>query len=219
MFLSPTGSYGMRSWVSNAFGAPRNHPGPGRGHAGVDLTAPVGHQLRNIQDGTVKRIYHSPYGGGWVIEVSHGDVPELGRDVVSRHMHCKEGSFVVEGGDDVFEGDILCTQGATGNALDDHDHFEIRVSGQPVDPWPLLADFQYSSHGLEVGTLYPYWSIGPMARLCQSFLQYRGYDIAVDGVYGPGSQGAVKDFQRDQGLIVDAIVGPMTWDALIPNLG
>jgi peptidoglycan hydrolase-like protein with peptidoglycan-binding domain len=41
-----------------------------------------------------------------------------------------------------------------------------------------------------------------------------GYDLAVDGRYGPRTQAAVRDFQARNGLEVDAIAGPRTQEAL-----
>jgi peptidoglycan hydrolase-like protein with peptidoglycan-binding domain len=38
--------------------------------------------------------------------------------------------------------------------------------------------------------------------------------VSADGVFGPGTQGAVKRFQRSHGLTADGIVGPATWSAL-----
>lgn len=43
-----------------------------------------------------------------------------------------------------------------------------------------------------------------------------GYGLAVDGVYGPRSAGAVRDYQQRHGLNADAVVGPLTWDRLNP---
>lgn len=39
--------------------------------------------------------------------------------------------------------------------------------------------------------------------------------VKVDGVYGPKSQNAVKEFQRRQALTPDGIVGPKTWQKLL----
>ncbi|MDZ7658840.1 peptidoglycan-binding domain-containing protein [Fodinibius sp.] len=38
--------------------------------------------------------------------------------------------------------------------------------------------------------------------------------IETDGMYGPVTEQAVKNFQQEQGLTVDGIVGPNTWKAL-----
>jgi Putative peptidoglycan binding domain/CHAP domain len=38
--------------------------------------------------------------------------------------------------------------------------------------------------------------------------------LAVDGIFGPNTENAVKDFQTKKGLSVDGIVGPHTWHTL-----
>lgn len=48
----------------------------------------------------------------------------------------------------------------------------------------------------------------------QSALNRHGYNLAVDNVWGPKSSAALADFQRRNGLVVDRIVGPKTWDLL-----
>ena len=34
-----------------------------------------------------------------------------------------------------------------------------------------------------------------------------------DGIFGPGTEAAVRQFQRDHGMVPDGIVGPKTWEA------
>jgi peptidoglycan hydrolase-like protein with peptidoglycan-binding domain len=55
---------------------------------------------------------------------------------------------------------------------------------------------------------------GPGVEKVQFALVAHGYNIKVDGNYGPQTENAVKDFQKNQGLKVDGIVGPITWAKL-----
>lgn len=52
---------------------------------------------------------------------------------------------------------------------------------------------------------------------CQTMLTRLGYDIGktgIDGDFGRAAEAGVKAFQSDHKLVVDGVVGPMTWDAL-----
>ena len=67
------------------------------------------------------------------------------------------------------------------------------------DPWPLVGQ---GSHGHPVQTL-------------QYLLGAQGHPVTVDGVFGPGTDAAVRAFQQAGHLSVDGVVGPQTWSALV----
>ena len=48
----------------------------------------------------------------------------------------------------------------------------------------------------------------------QTLLNQNGYNLAVDGSFGSKTLDAVKDFQKNNGLSVDGIVGTNTWGKL-----
>ena len=68
-----------------------------------------------------------------------------------------------------------------------------------ISPWPLVKN---GANGHPITTL-------------QYLLRARGQSVAVDGVFGPKTEAAVKAFQTSRGLAVDGIVGPLTWAAII----
>jgi peptidoglycan hydrolase-like protein with peptidoglycan-binding domain len=47
----------------------------------------------------------------------------------------------------------------------------------------------------------------------QARMARRGWAIAQDGCYGPGSEAACRAFQAEKSLGVDGMVGPATWKA------
>jgi peptidoglycan hydrolase-like protein with peptidoglycan-binding domain len=58
-------------------------------------------------------------------------------------------------------------------------------------------------------------SQGSAVKTLQARLQTLGFDPGpVDGIFGSGTDAAVRAFQRARGIQVDGIVGPQTWDTL-----
>jgi peptidoglycan hydrolase-like protein with peptidoglycan-binding domain len=68
-----------------------------------------------------------------------------------------------------------------------------------ISPWPVV---QKGSQGHPIRTL-------------QLLLRARGHHIAVDGLFGPATEAAVKAFQASKGLAADGIVSPQTWTTLV----
>ena len=59
---------------------------------------------------------------------------------------------------------------------------------------------------------------GPGIMRCQELLDGLGFDYGDnDGVYGPKTRKAVKDFQGKVGLKTDGICGPKTWAAILDD--
>jgi peptidoglycan hydrolase-like protein with peptidoglycan-binding domain len=57
---------------------------------------------------------------------------------------------------------------------------------------------------------------GEIVVTLQNLLVEKGYIDRdyVDGDFGPGTEAAVKQFQTDNSLTADGIVGPATWQVL-----
>ena len=68
-----------------------------------------------------------------------------------------------------------------------------------LSPWPVVATGQ---NGHPVKTL-------------QFLLRARGHTVAVDGIFGPQTDAAVKAFQTSKGLAANGTVDPNSWTALI----
>ena len=106
--------------VSSPFGRRR-----GRLHAGIDLRAARGTQIRASAAGRVK---YSGYnrGYGHMIVIDHGGGIETAYAHNQRNM--------VQRGQRVQQGTIIATVGRSGNATGYHVHFEFRKHGRALDP-------------------------------------------------------------------------------------
>lgn len=57
-------------------------------------------------------------------------------------------------------------------------------------------------------------STGRHVRALQGALREAGYELDIDGDFGDATYAAVRDFQSNNDLQVDGVVGPNTWAAL-----
>lgn len=62
-------------------------------------------------------------------------------------------------------------------------------------------------------------SRGAAVSDCQTRLTVHGHSVTVDGIFGAGTDQAVRAFQRNHSLVADGIVGSLTWDALDADPG
>ncbi len=116
-----TSSYGYRL---SPFGYGRQF------HSGIDIGAKRGTPIYATADGTVKFAgYQSGY--GYVVHISHG----YGYTTVYAHMS-KLASRV---GQSVKRGDVIGYVGSSGRSTGPHVHYEVRVNGNAVNPWPYMT--------------------------------------------------------------------------------
>ena len=76
----------------------------------------------------------------------------------------------------------------------------------------IIIEESYS--GFQAKPMLRYGSVGNFVTLLQQYLNNFGYNVTVDGKFGRETYYAVRMFQREQGLRVDGIVGPKTWERL-----
>lgn len=114
-------------------------------HRGIDVAngpVPVyGQNIYAAADGVVIAVnYTNSWGSGWsygygyCVLVDHG-LDNKGRKITTMYAHCSK-MYAREG--DVVKGGktILGQVGKTGNVTGPHLHFEVRVDGQRVNPYP-----------------------------------------------------------------------------------
>lgn len=127
------GPHGTRGPVGE-FHAARNG---GRIHEGFDITGACGTPLLAARGGEVAKAGYDPvlYGNYVLI-----DGAKTGQDYFYAHLIAPA---EVADGDRVFTGQRVGRIGQTGNAAGTpcHLHFEVRVHGDPIDPEPLLGDW------------------------------------------------------------------------------
>ena len=63
-------------------------------------------------------------------------------------------------------------------------------------------------------SIIKYGSTGDDVRRLQEKLNEYGYGLDTDGIFGVKTQSAVRDYQKNNGLSVDGIVGANTWGKL-----
>jgi len=101
-------------------------------HYGVDLSGGCGAGIYAAAAGTV---VYAGYNGGYgnYIKIDHGG------GIGTGYAHIRPGGFFVGYGQRVNAGDLIGSEGNTGNAFGCNLHFEAYVGGSPVNPIDFLA--------------------------------------------------------------------------------
>ena len=98
-------------------------------HNGIDYAGNTGEAIRATKSGVVE---YSGWieGYGYTIILNHGD------GIKSLYAHSSQ--LIVSVGNSVQQGETVALIGSTGMSTGPHLHFEIRVNGQPVDPFDYI---------------------------------------------------------------------------------
>ena len=92
------------------------------------------------------------------------------------------------------------------------DNFRDRVTGAMIEG--VVVEYIDCDEGDDI-VIMRRGSAGEAVRALQELLKKCGYDCGdIDGMFGSKTEAAVKNFQRDHGLIVDGIAGEKTQEAL-----
>ncbi len=98
-------------------------------HKGIDIAGSSGSEIRAAESGVVTLARW--YGGyGRAVIVDHGG----GLSTLYGH----NSRLLVSEGDRVEKGQAIALRGSTGRSTGPHLHFEVRVNGEPVNPWRYL---------------------------------------------------------------------------------
>lgn len=111
---------------------PRWHPilNTQRFHHGVDFAVNWGDPIYAVEDGIViVADYDDIY--GYKVIISHGELN--GQTVSTLYAHNSE--LLVSVGQVVSKGQQIARAGSTGWSTGPHSHFEVRINGEPTNPW------------------------------------------------------------------------------------
>ena len=109
----------------------RTHPiyGNARYHSGIDIGGDYGMNIYAADSGTVTY-------SGWISGYGNTVIIDHGNGVSTLYGHNQ--SLTVSVGQNISQGDVIAHCGSTGNSTGPHCHFEVRVNGEPTNPYDYL---------------------------------------------------------------------------------
>lgn len=124
-FNMPVKSYRL---ITSYFGW-RNFGGSSDYHTGIDFANVTGTKIYASYGGTVSF-------AGWKGNYGNCVIIDHGYGYQTLYAHCS--SLNVSEGDTVSQGDLIAYMGSTGRSTGSHCHFEIRINGNPVNPYNYI---------------------------------------------------------------------------------
>lgn len=100
-------------------------------HNGVDVSAPIGSPIRAAADGTVVEASYTGGGFGRLVVIDHGG------GVRTFYAHLSRIDLIA--GQEIRRGEIVGALGRSGRATAPHLHYEVRLGGNPVNPYRYLS--------------------------------------------------------------------------------
>ena len=126
-FLWPVPGYGT---ASQGYDATK--------HTGIDISAEQGVAVIAAADGTVSHV-QTWDGSTTTGDQSYGNMVQITHADERTTLYAHLSKVLVSSGDSVSAGETIGYVGDTGNADGAHLHFEVRQSGQTVDPRPFIT--------------------------------------------------------------------------------
>jgi murein DD-endopeptidase MepM/ murein hydrolase activator NlpD len=126
MFACTPSIWPVKGWVSSKFGY-RISPFTNERefHEGLDISVRTGTRIVAPADGVVSSIGKT-YGFGTILTINHG------YNLRTRYAHLSK--VLVKKGQSVKRGEKIALVGSTGRSTGPHLHYEVVLSGVPVDP-------------------------------------------------------------------------------------
>jgi peptidoglycan hydrolase-like protein with peptidoglycan-binding domain len=95
---------------------------------------------------------------------------------------------------------------------------ESYQAAREITPDGVVGETTWEALSTDLGLVRRGDSGNLVKAVQQALIAGYGYDLLLDGQFGPATEGAVREYQGVQGIDADGIVGPITFRALMtPN--
>jgi murein DD-endopeptidase MepM/ murein hydrolase activator NlpD len=109
-------------------------------HGGVDISGNLGTPVRATADGVISVAEYAS-GYGRTVSIDHG------RGIQTLYAHLSRIDVIA--GQEIRRGEIVGAVGRSGRATGPHLHYEVRVGGNPINPYTFLARAAYAQRAVK----------------------------------------------------------------------